>query len=542
MNPSLNKGRHVGLTISLLGHSALLAVVIGSAFSTQLATPTVIPISVVTREEAEALEPQFSLIEQGAGPSEMNTNGRWSHASPQGEYANTQAVAKMKQPPGADSGVPSTELQSSTESRSEYGIERSLSNTAAAAGGISVNFREDKRDELTGVKITRRTDWQANPVEDNTLTYSAPGSATRLTMRAASSAGFVGDDFASGFNLTNAETSMSFGRSANVWNGNTAKSQKIDWTLVNRKNFGATAFGYQNEIGYNFRPFGQTKKEFATPGTNTMKAGGEVRLGAFAMGMAHSTISKLEYTALPFSTTDEEAETTLNEASLTLNLFQFLPTQVTSGAAGKLIPTVWMTASDRQSPGSDQASTISTSLGASWNWNYGHANLGYWNYSSDGSGDIETAWSGHGIDANIGAFYGAFGVDLSASYGHSEDIAPSWQAAGALYRSALSVTYTPDRLPGVWASMSGGNYNHESLSYGSTSSEIYGISNNGEYLSLAAGLDVTNWFWTPDHSSKDEHQSVKLLYRYTDAVYVESTTGMTGDTHSLVAMTVQRKF
>ena len=89
MNPSLNKGWHGGLTISLLGHSALLAVVIGSTFLTQRAAPTVIPISVVTRGEAEALEPQFSLIEQGAGPSEMNTNGRWSHASPQGEYANT---------------------------------------------------------------------------------------------------------------------------------------------------------------------------------------------------------------------------------------------------------------------------------------------------------------------------------------------------------------------------------------------------------------------------------------------------------------------
>src|SRR6185312_6903007 len=112
-----------------------------------------------------------------------------------------------------------------------------------------------------------------------------------------------------GLGPTDADTPGPLGPVA--WDDNaTAKSQKADWTLINLKNFGLTAFGYQSEVGYDFRSFGQNKKEFATPGTSTMKAGGEVRLGAFALGLAHSDITKLDNMVPAFSAVDENAGAT----------------------------------------------------------------------------------------------------------------------------------------------------------------------------------------------------------------------------------------
>jgi hypothetical protein len=59
---------------------------------------------------------------------------------------------------------------------------------------------------------------------------------------------------------------------------------------------------------------------------------------------------------------------------------------------------------------------------------------------------------------------------------------------------------------------------------------------------MAAGLDVTNWFWSPELASGNASQSVKLLYRYTDALTVDSAAGKTSDSNSLVAVMLQRRF
>jgi hypothetical protein len=59
---------------------------------------------------------------------------------------------------------------------------------------------------------------------------------------------------------------------------------------------------------------------------------------------------------------------------------------------------------------------------------------------------------------------------------------------------------------------------------------------------MAAGLDVTNLFWSPELASEDASRSVKLLYRYTDALTVDSDSGKTSDSSSLVAVMLQRKF
>ena len=76
-------------------------------------------------------------------------------------------------------------------------------------------------------------------------------------------AGFAGSALAPGVGMQDDGNSGPFGLNPVPWGAAAvARSQKVDWTLVNLKNFGVTAFGYQNEVGGDFKPFGETKKEF----------------------------------------------------------------------------------------------------------------------------------------------------------------------------------------------------------------------------------------------------------------------------------------
>jgi hypothetical protein len=154
--------------------------------------------------------------------------------------------------------------------------------------------------------VTRRTDWQANPVEDKEVKYSGPGGAVRMTVREASSAGLLGTNFALNYSLNTDKTSQPFSLASTEWPTNTtAKSQKVEWKVVDSKNLGVTVFGYQNEVGSGFKPFGETKKEFATPGTRTMKAGAQVRVGALSFGFAHSRIANMVDSIANFSPTQD---------------------------------------------------------------------------------------------------------------------------------------------------------------------------------------------------------------------------------------------
>ena len=226
---------------------------------------------------------------------------------------------------------------------------------------------------------------------------------------------------------------------------------------------------------------------------------------------------------------------------LAVNLAQLVP----GGLAPKLLPTLWMSASTSQAPTSGQASeTVTTSFGGTWTWDMGYASLGYWNYSSGKNAGLGTTWSGHGFDANLGAYRSSFGIDVGLSYGQSEDAAPSWQSAGALYNSYATVSYKPDKLPGVSLTAAAGNYDHNAITYGGTLSDPYAMTSNGEYLSLTAGLDLTSLFWSPEEfgAVNEQRPSVKMFYRYSDSLFLDGSANATKDVDSLVAMSIQRKF
>jgi hypothetical protein len=406
-----------------------------------------------------------------------------------------------------------------------------------------IDFSEQGTQGSPGLKIERKTSWQDNPVEDDTLTYSTPGNAVRFTTREVSSAGFAGTNFVRDLSPTNETTSQPFGLTATELSDNAiAKSQRVDWKLVDLKDFGVTVFGYQNEVGADFKPFGQTKDEFDTSGTSTMKAGSQLRIGAFEFGFSQSSITSSTDAAPSFSGSKEDPITaTKQEASVTVDLPHLLPgMEGSSDLTAKLLPTLWVSASDKSTPNSNPGAgangTITTSIGGSWKWKDAYASLGYWDYSSNNSRVANSSWSGHGLDAAFGAYHSSFGLNLAMSYGQSEDAAGTWKSAGALYNGTVTVSYAPSKLPGVWVSASTGNYN-----YGGALSDLYAVRTNNEYSSLTAGLDFTNWFWGTE-ASESGASSLKLLYRYSDNLFVDSTASTPKGVDNLVAVMVQRKF
>jgi hypothetical protein len=290
-----------------------------------------------------------------------------------------------------------------------------------------------------------------------------------------------------------------------------------------------------------------------------MKAGGQVRVGPIGFSFAQSAIENAgPVTNLAAVQGATNLAAVQQEALVTLDLPHLLPgTQAWSGILTKLLPTIWVAGSHRHTPTSGQETiatdTTSTSFGGSWTSSIGRATLGYWDYSSAGEGIAGSAWSGHGFDANFGAYYSSFGIDLDLSYGQSADVAPSWQSAGALYNSSVTLSYKPTKLPSLSLSAAAGNYDQNALvigstalPYGGTSSDLYAVSTNGEYWSITAGLDLTSLFWSPEASDtgalNGKLSSVKLLYRYSDDLFLDSSTGTTRNVDSLVAMTLQRTF
>ena len=572
------KGMRVAISVSLVSHSAILVAILLYFPSHRSSSLEVIPISVAMVGEAANTGSQTpSHPELGVGPGTVSPEGKLTSSSSQEEAGPTLVVAKLTEPPPKASSStraphPLADNRSETPADQVARVEPEASSVdslgqprpipetnlwnttqTSSAGGQSLKgFVEEQSAEPPSLKITRHTDWEANPVEDETLTYSAPGGSVKFTVRQAYSAGFGGSAFTPAFGMQGDDNSGVSGLTlAPLGAAAMARSQKVDWTLVNLENFGVTAFGYQNEVGSDFKPFEQTKKEFefGSAGTSTMKAGGQVRVGPFGFGFAQSSREQFAWSGFRGVETGANLAAVQQEASVTLALAQLLPNKEASGLFTKLLPTLWVTTSNEHTPTSGQqampSGTVSTSFGGTWAWDMGQATLGYWNYSS--SGVAASAWSGQGFDASFGLYHSSFSVDVDLSYGHSEDVAPSWQSAGALYGSSVTISYAPAKFPGLWASAAAGNYDQSAITFNDVSSvlsNMHGASSNGEYWSIATGVDLTRWFWTASDSGAPTGQlsSVKLLYRYTDNLYLDKSTGTERDADSLVAVMIQRTF
>ena len=558
---NVSKRIAVWLTLSLLVHSALVVTIVSWPASHTF-LPALIPISVVTIDAAASHEqPELFRVVLGIEVGSVSSTTNSTSSLLQADSGQTFAAGKLGETANAGNESNPSGIPARQDSRldSEESISAGSSPSTEIPTGYLWNTTETAAGlgEAPELTVTRRTDWQANLVDDYKLTYSAPDAALKLSMREASSAGFAGRAF-SGFATSNDFAPEQWGTDA------TARSQRLDWTVLKATNFQLTAFGYQSEVGRNFVPFGQTKNEFAMAGTKTIKAGGQVRAGAFGLGFAESSLlSAGPVTNLPAvqqGATSFAAEQ--QDASVTLDL----PYLMEGTQISKFLPTLWVTGSQRHGPAEGQElvprqaltssfgaptiwvtgtgiprDIITSSFGGTWEWDSGYANLNYWSYSANGSESF--AGTGRGFNASFGVYRSSFGMDVDLSYGHSEDVAQSSQSTGVMYDSSVTVSYKPDRRPGVWASASVGNYNQNAIDYGGTASDLYAVSTNGEYWSITAGLDLTSLFWEISESGalNGQRPSVKLLSRFSDSLD-SSDAGTTRNDDALVAMIIRQNF
>jgi hypothetical protein len=542
------------LPASLVVHASLVVAVLFYSSPNQPSSPEVVWISEVTPPQTAHPVSPYSKGALAVSPTKPAFTAL-------GEKDIRSSVAeKTVQAPNASSGT----ITDNSSDIAPYRGDRSgpdplvnsrqpsripetslLHATNLSAPEVKTTFGEQDRVQVPGLTITKNRDWQFGSFEDNKLTYSDPNSSIKVTVRESSSAAFVAQNFVRSSGESNENTPGPFGLTVSDSGVDSmARSQRVDWKLLDTKSFGVTAFGYRSEVGQSFEPLEQGKKnEFGKAGTSVIKAGGQVKIGAFGFGLAQSSITDTDATGSYFGSTDSKP-TLEQEASASVNLPQLVPGHL----ASKVLPVLWMSASTSQAPSSGQptSETLSTSVGGTWTWNVGYASLGYWNYSSMQDSVAGATWSGHGFDANVGAHRSSFGIDAGLSYGQSEDTVPSWKSAGALYNSYATVWYKPDKLPGISLTAAAGNYDRNEITYGGTLSDPYAMTSNGGYLSLTAGLDLTSLFWSSEGSEPvagfQQRPSVKMFYRYSDNLYVDGSADATRNLDSLIAMSIQRRF
>jgi hypothetical protein len=527
--------KRTGPALSMAAH----AVIVAAFLVPHQSPPQLIPISIATIAQWEHHALESDAVSTSIKPEAKQSSRDISHFAKTGHLVEKPTRASAASNPNylihkrrlAAQPQQSTLVPSARSPVKQYLLDAA---PLASRRMALIEQQQPEHPDKSHITVTGRTDWQSNLVEDNKLTYAVRGTGVRLTVREASSAGFLGTNF------SGTDTSPSFAQAPNERPVNSAISQKMDWTVVDSKNFGMTVFGYQNQVGSGFKPFGETKTEFSTAGMRTMKFGGQVRVGALGAGFAQS-VANAEDPRVNSSATQ-------SEASVSLALSQLMSDMEPS--VSKLLPTsLWASFSDKRTlnigPQTGANNTTSTSFGGAWNWDNGYTSLGYWSYSSGKNPALGGAWNGRGIDANFGTFWSSFGLNVGFSYGRSEDATASWQSASALYFSSATVSYKPERFPAIWMTAGWGNYDHNAILNGGTLSDLYSVSTKGAYTSLTAGLDLTNWLRTDQIAQAKTltgPSSVKLLYRYTENAISDGSATPRKEGDSLVAVMTQGKF
>jgi hypothetical protein len=539
---------HVGLLAGLLGAISL------ALFSLELFRSEIVPVSVETGPNREIVATQDAAFQRQANPGQAERkhaplsvqavegvtalevpNRRFASGPEAGDLKRgrlgTEGLGSLSSKQGAlDERPPHVASRAPAEGDETQLHRASEADSTPSQSGVA--WGEQRKDSTPEFKVRRQKDWEISSagfdrVEDSKMTYAMPDSGARLTVRKAAS-GF-GTNFATrSIGLNEYLTSGPLGLSPT---DGIAQSQKIDGTLIDLEGFRVTAFAYQNEVGRSFDAFGRTKKEFGTPGTRKMKAGANMQVGAFGFGLAQSSTE---------NTYGSAAGALASEASASVDVPQLLrATGVSGQLAPKLIPSVWMNASTSSPASGQDDETVTMGFGGTWSWDMGYASLGYWNSSLGNNEGLGATWSGQGFDANVGAYYGAFALDVGLSYGQSEDALSSWQSVGDVYNYSATVSYKGEKLPAISLTAAMGNYDQNSISFGSTYSDSYAWSSGSDYVSVSAGLDLTSLFWIPE--GKEEQPSVKMLFRHSESVFSDSYSN-TQDVDDLVAVTIKRKF
>jgi hypothetical protein len=225
------------------------------------------------------------------------------------------------------------------------------------------------------------------------------------------------------------------------------------------------------------------------------------------------TNSKALFGAGPPTETQQDQTIALDLTGLR-NLWSLSPSAVYVNSFVKQTPyqTISFEGTDR---------TTGISAGASWGWNGGNADVGYWNYSLDSRPTGQPYNStGRGFDASLGAYVNAIGFYAGYSYSETEDLAAFSNAITRGQDTYASVSYKPARyLPDIVVTGSFGRYEYNNF--------VYGITDDATYWSATLGFDFSKFLLSPLETKplSTKLPTAKLFYKYgqTDHTTVGAT-------------------
>jgi hypothetical protein len=162
---------------SIFGHVGLIAFVLLCA-SHQVSRSGLIPVSIEFVAKDSHRSKSFEKPAEPKQKSRLDVSQANPEVTPTVPLPNDSGSAdQIKNFGSADQSEGSVAASFSAPAPSQESAERylwSANSTSVQASGSLIDFSEQGIQASPSLKIVRKTDWQDNPVEDETLTYSSP--------------------------------------------------------------------------------------------------------------------------------------------------------------------------------------------------------------------------------------------------------------------------------------------------------------------------------------------------------------------------------
>jgi hypothetical protein len=435
------------------------------------------------------------------------------------DFAASPDPGYLRLDPGRSGGETRFSLSDQTSENSLYKL---------GAKFNAIDEAQPKSGALQGLSLPRKN-WEQNNVEDLRLNFSTFGDWLQLSVREAQSQYSADQNYlrmlASRNNNKNSPGKERF-LGLNGVEG-TAALQRLDAKLFSSDLIGVSTFAFRSAVDPNYESLASTKAkdEFATSNRVSDAGGAKIRLASVSITTSYTNSNRMVGIATPTESRQDQT-IALDLVDLRNRIGDPLPVMFWAVApSGIYAGTFVKETSYKTIAEGPPDRTTGITAGAYWTWDYGNANLSYWNYALDsrrvGVASYDSA--GRGLDASVGFYKGPVAFYAGLSYRHMDDLSPVSLAFDRTYDVYLSLTYRPAYLPDVIVDGGLGRYAYDS--------RIYGIASNTNYWTATLALEFAKFLWnapvskaTPKSPAKSP--SLKLFYRY----YNEADYGIVGAT------------
>jgi hypothetical protein len=376
------------------------------------------------------------------------------------------------------------------------------------------------------------SNWQRDNVVDTKLNFSLLQDIVQLSIRQASSAYAADPSYLR--LLAQQKKAVPF----NYTEGS-AGLARLDVKVFQSDLIGVTAFASHSDVDPFYKSLAseKAKDEFAVANQSSDVGGTKLRFGPLSLVMSYTTSTPLSDGSIGYTansslgaggaTHGQDQTLSLDMRDIRTRTGDLLPESLWAFAPSSVYAGTFVKEIDYITAPGIPAQLTGASTGASWQWNGGTANIGYWNYylNSHQVGEASYDSSGHGYNANIGGYNGLIAIYAGISYQLMNDLAPLSTSLSSGYNAYSSLTYKPAGFPDVVLEGTYGRYGYNSA--------IYGINGTSNYWSATLGFEFSKFLWSPTETKQlattadgknNGPVSLKLFYRYSN----ETDYGFTG--------------